>query len=144
MPQVSRRRLPKQVEERVYESFYKAITLLGKEGARLFYDDILTKTEKVMIPKRLAIAILISKGKSYEEIRNRLNVTQSTIVSVSKTLEYSSGYKSAIGKLEKNVAWNEMWQDVERLLYRIGTPGKAFVDEEVIKHRLGHKRKTLV
>jgi uncharacterized protein YerC len=144
MPQVSRRRLPKQVEERIYESFYKAITLLGKEGADLFYNDLLTKTEKVMIPKRLAIAILLSKGRTYAEIKDRLNVTQSTIVSVAKTLEYSEGYKLAIKKLEKSEAWREMWQDIERTLYRFNSPGRAFIDEEVIKHKLGHKKKTLV
>ena len=132
MPQISRRPLPKYIQDRMDNSLYEAVSLLKKkEEVIQFIGDLLTKTEKVMIPKRFAIAILLSKGWTFESIKDRLNVTQSTITSVAKTLEFSAGYRKAIEKLE-------------RLHFRTSSQSQAFVDEELIKKKLGHDKKTLV
>jgi len=144
MPQVSRRKLDKEVKQKIYESFYKALGLLGENDAKYFVNDLLTPTEKIMIPKRLAIAILLSQEWSYNAIRETLKVTQTTISSVSKVLTFSGGLRLAIEKLSKNEAWRSWWQDIERLLYRLSSPGKTFLDDDLVRHKLKHKKKTLV
>lgn len=144
MAQVSRRPLDKDIEGRIYESFYKAVGLLNEKEARAFINDLLTPTEKIMLPKRLAIAILLSRGWNYDAIRDTLKVTQTTVSSVYKVLSFSTGLRLAIEKLSANQAWQEWWQGIEKLLYRLSSPGKVFMEEGVIKHKLGHKRKTLI
>lgn len=141
MPQVSRRPLSREAEEKIYTSFYKAIGLIGEDEARLFVGDLLTRTERIMLPKRLAIAILLTRGENYNSIRDALKVTQTTIASVSKTLELSEGLRKAIKKLEKSETWRSWWQDVESLLYRLSSPGKVFIDEEAISRRRKKLRK---
>src|SRR3989344_4651164 len=145
MPQISRRPLPKHIQEKMDNSLYEAVSVLKKkEEVIQFIGDLLTKTEKVMIPKRFAIAILLSKGWTFESIKDRLKVTQSTITSVAKTLEFSGGYRKAIEKLEKSENSRDFWQEIERLHFRTSSQSQAFVDEELIKKKLGHDKKTLV
>lgn len=144
MPQVSRRKLDKEVKQKIYESFYKALGLLGEKDAKYFVNDLLTPTEKIMIAKRFAIAILLSQEWSYDAIRETLKVTQTTISSVSRVLTFSTGLKLAIVKLAKSEAWRAWWQDVESLLYRLSSPSKTFLDNDLVRHQLRHKKKTLV
>ena len=114
MPQVSRRKLPREIEEKIKASFYEAISVVkGDKESELFLRDLLTPTERVMIPKRLAIAILLSKGWTNSMICSRLNVTNSTVASVVRTFEASEGFKTVIDKLQKNEAWRSLWQDIE-------------------------------
>lgn len=145
MPQISRRRLPKEIEEKIKASFYEAVSAVkGDREVALFLRDLLTPTERVMIPKRLAIAILISKGWNNMRICSHLNVTNSTVASVVKAFESSSGFKAVINKLQKNEAWRSLWQDIESLLYRFSAPGRGFIEEDVIRRKLRLKKKTLV
>ena len=144
MPEVSRRKLPREIEEKIKASFYEAISVVkGDKESELFLRDLLTPTERVMIPKRLAIAILLSKGWTNSMICSRLNVTNSTVASVVRTFEASEGFKTVIDKLQKNEAWRSLWQDIESLLYRFSLPGRVFIEEGAIKHKLGLKKKTL-
>lgn len=144
MPQVSRKKLPTKIQQKIDSSFYEAVSSIkGDKEVELFLKDLLTPTERVMIPKRLAIAILLSKGYSNGVICSQLNVTQSTVAAVARTLEFSSGFKKVIDKLRNNEAWRSMWQDIENLLYRFSSSGKVFMEEETVKRRLGHDKKTL-
>ena len=144
MPQISRKPISKDIENKIYESFYRAIGLLKEAEARLFIDDLLTKTERVMLPKRLAIAILLLKGWNYASIKEVLCVTQTTIASVSRTLEFSTGLRKAIENLNKSEVWRSWWEGVEGLLYRLSSPGKVFLDGEVLKRKQAQRTKTLV
>lgn len=144
MAQISKKPIPFELQKKIDESFYKAIGHLNAKEARFFIGDLLTRTERVMIPKRLAIAILLTKGRSYDSIRETLAVTQTTIASVARVLESSSGLKLAIEKLRKDAAWESWWQGVENMLYRFSSGGRVFQEEDAISVRLGHRRKTLV
>lgn len=140
MTQISRRPISKDIETKIYESFYKAIGLLRDQEAKLFINDLLTRTEKVMLPKRLAVAILLSKGWSYDSVRETLKVTQTTISNIERILDHSNGLRLAIEKLGKSESWRNWWQDVESLLYRLSSPGKVFMDEELIQKKISNKR----
>ena len=145
MTQVSKRKLHPSTEEKIYNTFWEAISQLKSEKEiRLFLNDLLSPTEKTMLAKRLAIAALIMKGYTYDDIKDLLKVSQETIAKVSLSVRANSGYQVAIGKIAKSEAVKEFWQDIGSLVYRMNSPGKVFMAEGAIKHKLGHRKKTLV
>lgn len=63
MPQVSRRPISRELSERMNEILWGALAKLGrKPEVASFLEDILTRTERVMVAKRMAIALLLSRG----------------------------------------------------------------------------------
>lgn len=145
MTQVSRRILHKQVEEQIFETLWEAISQIrNKEEIQLFLNDFLSPTERVMLAKRLAIAILLLKEKDYETIKDLLKVSNETISKISLILKINRGYQTVINKLIRTEAGRQFWQDIESLIYRLSIPGRAFLPEEVIKHKLRHRKKTLI
>ncbi|MDO8487412.1 MAG: Trp family transcriptional regulator [Candidatus Curtissbacteria bacterium] len=145
MSQVSRRLLDKRIEEQIFETLWEAISQLkDKKDIQIFLNDLLTPVERIVLAKRLAIAVLLLKSTDYGTIKNLLKVSGETISKVSLILKMNNGYKLAINKIVMTEAGRQFWQDIESALYRLGTPRKAFLPEEVIKYRLGHKKKTLV
>ena len=144
MPQVSRKPLDRETANRLFESFFRAIGLLNRQDAEVFLNDLLTRTERVMLAKRLAISILLDAGKTYQHIKELLNVSQSTITAVVKTLELSGGYRRAIEKLKKSERWKEFWQELERFHFQNVNARYTFSEEDEIKRKLGHRKKTLV
>ncbi len=81
--QVSRLPLPKVLEEQMYELFRKALADLHTEDdVQAFLDDLLTSTEKVMLGKRFAIAVLLAKNYDYRAIQRIMKVSMSTVASV--------------------------------------------------------------
>lgn len=145
MTQVSRRVLNKQVAEQIFETLWEAISQVrDKQEIQIFLNDLLTPTERIMIAKRLAIAVLLLKQHDYETIKDFLKVSGETISKISLILKMNQGFKLAINKVIKTEAGRQFWQDIENLLYRLSAPGKVFLPEEVIKYKLGHKKKTLV
>ncbi|OGD95596.1 hypothetical protein A3F02_02435 [Candidatus Curtissbacteria bacterium RIFCSPHIGHO2_12_FULL_38_9b] len=144
MPQVSRKPLDRETANRLFESFFRAIGLLNRQDAEVFLNDLLTRTERVMLAKRLAISILLDAGKTYQHIKELLNVSQSTITAVGKTLELSGGYRRAIEKLKKSERWKEFWQELERFHFQNVNARYTFSEEDEIKRKLGHRKKTLI
>lgn len=80
MAQVSRYPISKEIYDRCWEIFTK--TLVGirtSKDAEEIVSDLLTPTEKIMLVKRLSIALLLSKGYEYREIIKLLRVSFPTI-----------------------------------------------------------------
>ena len=75
MPQVSKYPLRKEVFERVFELLLKTIadSHTQKEATQLI-DDLLTPTEKIMLAKRLSIAVLLAKNYGANTIINLSNI----------------------------------------------------------------------
>lgn len=137
--------MDRKIEGQIYETLWEAISQLkDKNDIQIFLNDLLSPVERIVLAKRLAIAVLLLKSTDYETIKNLLKVSGETISKVSIILKMNGGYKLAINKIALTEAGREFWQDIESLIYRLGTPRKAFLPEEVIKYRLGHKKKTLV
>jgi len=118
MTQVSKRPIHKDVEKRIFEVFKETIaSLRNHEEIEDFLEDFLSPVEKIMLAKRLSIAVLLAKGYRYPTIANILRVTPPTIASVSISLKYSGkGYKKAVEKILANERLSEFWQKVEDML----------------------------
>ena len=101
MPHVSKRKLDKLKEEELVHSFNLVLAKISNEKEMQdFLGSLLTITERVMLAKRLAIAILLKEGISQNRISSALNVTQATVSRMQLFLEVrGQGYNIAFKKL---------------------------------------------
>lgn len=118
MAQVSKYPISKLVEKRMYEIFQSVISSL-KHSSDIdeFINDLLSPIEKIMLAKRLSIAVLLEKGYSYEDISKILRVTPPTIANVSISLKYrGNGYKKAVQKILKDEKMNNFLEKLQDLV----------------------------
>lgn len=121
MTQISRYPVHKKVEERMFEVLRETISdLRNGQDIEDFLHDFLSPVEKIMLAKRLSIAVFLHKGYRYATISSILRVTPPTIAQVSLLLKYSGkGYKKAVDKISRNEKMNEFWQAIEDMLAKI-------------------------
>lgn len=125
MAQVSKYPVSTDVEKRMYKILLEAISnLRGASEVEEFLNEFISPVEKVMLAKRMAIAVLLGKGYDYESIKKILRVTPTTIASINIALKYSKkGYKKAVDKILKSEKIEEFWQKVDDVLNDIVPPG---------------------
>jgi len=126
MTQVSKLPLTKEVEERIFAVFLKTIAdLKTPQEIKDFLDDFLSPVEKIMLAKRLAIAILLGKGYDYRSVREILRVTPGTIASVNLRLKYAGvGYKKIVEKTMRE-------QKIGRVFDKVGNIVGMALGEEL-------------
>lgn len=145
MPQVSKRILSKEIEAKIAETLLEAVSQLRtKSEVADFLQDLLSPVEKIMISKRLAIAVLLLKGWEYPAIKDFLKVSNATVAKISIILKDNVGYKIAVDKVAKTEAGREFWKDVVKMIHRVGTIKDTFIDDEVLNKKFKFKRKTLL
>lgn len=121
MTQISKYPIHKDVEKRIFEVLRETIShLTNAKEIEDFLTDFLSPVEKIMLAKRLSIAVLLHKGYRYETITGILRVTPPTIATVSMLLKYSGkGYKRAVEKIALNEKINVFWEKVGDMLSKI-------------------------
>ena len=78
----------KEVYFQIVEGFYGLLTdLNSKTEMKLFLNDFFTKTEKVMLAKRLAIALMVMKGYDTKIVVEILRVSSATVYHTKDWLE---------------------------------------------------------
>ena len=124
MGRVSRRHINKDVEERIFEIFRDYIAHLSNlSDIQEFLVSLLSYTEQVMIAKRLAIAVLLSRGFNYEYIDQTLKVSKSTVGTVHKQiLTGAPGYKRATSYILGKEKRESLWNSLEEILLKISPP----------------------
>lgn len=118
MTQLSKYPLEKSLEIRVHEILDDALaSLTTREEIEQFLGDLLSPTEKLMLAKRLSIALLLEKGFDYREITKILKVSSSTIGAVAVWRKIRGrGYKRVIDKLLQIEKWNKVVDGVTEYL----------------------------
>ena len=127
MPQVSKRKLAKDIDEQIATLLLQAIAKLHKESdISSFLDELLTPTEKIMLSKRLAIAVLLKKGYNYTMIGSALKVTSTTIARVSYWINHkgTAMHKMVISLLN-DARWEAFWNMVDYTLEKMMVPKKG-------------------
>ncbi len=124
MTQVSKRLLNKNIEARVYKIFSSTIRKLQKDDeVENFLDDLLSPTEKLMLSKRLAIAILLLRQWRYQDISDILKVTFTTIAKVQMWLKsQGKGFNKALEMLEKEEKVEKLIDGIEELWLTLEGP----------------------
>lgn len=143
MAQISKRFLDKKVEDRILDLFWNSLSSLSsKEKVSLFLDDLLSKTEKIMLSKRLAIAFMLIKGYDYPTINERLKVSDPTIWNVKTSLTYKGrGYRLAIEKIMSKEKWEKFWDDLDFVFSQVIPPRPGTNWKEVRRKQWNKRRK---
>ena len=85
--------------DRLFQTF---LNLESLEECYAYFEDICTVKEILDMAQRLETAILLSKGNSYQQIMEKVEISTATIGRVSKCLNYGTGgYRTAIEKLRE-------------------------------------------
>lgn len=136
MTKVSRLPLRTDVWDRIFNLFVGTLADQKDKGKlSKFIDDFFSPTEKIMFAKRLAAAVLLSKGHDYTSIRNILRVSPPTIAKLSLKIQYGGeGLKPVIEDIFKKEANQILWKEVENL-FDIPTKASLKSPERFIRNR---------
>ncbi|MEO8581213.1 MAG: Trp family transcriptional regulator [Patescibacteria group bacterium] len=92
--------------DEIVQTFFQVITdLRSVQESQTFLLDFLSDSERLTFAKRLAIALELQSGKSYDAIRKEFGVSSATISSVAEMMK-SEGLKLALKKIS-----TEKWAD---------------------------------
>lgn len=118
MPQVSRYPVSTDVYNRIFEILFKAIADVKlPSDVREFFEDFLTPTERIMLAKRLAIAVLLAKNYDYKAISKILRVSPATIAAVNIFFRYAGeGYKKVVKRILNEEKQEKFWNKLDDLL----------------------------
>lgn len=124
MAQVSKYPVSKDVYERIFDLFIKAISDLGsRKDTSGFIQELLTPTEQVMITKRLAIAFLLAKKYEYREISKILRVSTSTVSRVAYSYKEGKYFSNSIDKILKDEKTEEFISGVGEAIAKLLAAG---------------------
>lgn len=86
------------------ERFYKSIMCLKTvEECSIYFGDLFTVQEIATFAQRLQVAGLLSEGCTYEQVKDEVKVSSSTITRINTELRYGSGgYKLVLDRLAEN------------------------------------------
>lgn len=102
MSQISRRELDHKVEKELLESLEYVFTHTSPAEIKKVLSSLMTKTERLMVAKRLGIAAMLSEGIPYSTIDDGLKVTRATIGKIELLIQTrSEGFGLALKKLRR-------------------------------------------
>ena len=105
MAHVSKKRLKRKTFKRISEELLMVFNLAqNKEELVPLFNELITKTEKIMLAKRLAIILMLSKEIPQHRIVKALKVSPSTVAKMSLHLEIGK-YQSVL-KLSSKQGFN--------------------------------------
>ena len=118
MTQLSKRPVDKDVYYSIRDDFLWVLqSIRNPQDVKAFYYDFFTKTERVMFAKRLAVAMMLHKQFSYEDIVYILHVSTSTINRVSEWLDKGGeGTKKFLEKRMRSEEMEDFWKKVGKTL----------------------------
>ena len=106
--QRSASKMSKSIETQVYKILYQvAADVKNEVEMEVLLKSLLTESELSAVSKRLAIAVFLDKGQSYDRIKDILKVSSATIASVSESMN-EVGFQKAIQRV-KAEEWADMW-----------------------------------
>lgn len=124
MTQVSKRLLRKDIEDRVYDVLLESIASVKSKGAvDKLLDDLLSPTEKIMLAKRTAIALLLAKKYNQRTIAALLRVGLETVSKVSRVMQKGSGgYGFVVSSIIRNEKMSIFLEKIDDALAELFKP----------------------
>ena len=124
MPQVSKRLTNQKIAKRLPELLIETIIdCRNKDHTRKFLDDFLTPTEKIMLGKRLAIAVLLLKDYDYATISQLLKVSSATIGKMVNLLRFSDGGLRIMAEKQLGKEnWKKLIFEAGRIFLKLNRP----------------------
>lgn len=139
MGRISKRKLHEDLEARIYEIFLEHLASLQTPlEIKEFFHSLLSHTEQVMLAKRLSIAVLLSRGYTYQQIDDTLKVSKATIAIVHRELLLGApGYDKAIQSAKRRKQKEQLWDSLEELLLKLSMPSRYGSARHRIKSEIG-------
>lgn len=104
----SSRKMNQKIENQVYRIFYQVISDCKTDvEVEQVLSSLMSETEVMAVSKRLAIAVFLDKGHSYDHIKEVLKVSSATIASVAENMN-NKGMQGALQKVKAD-EWAEVW-----------------------------------
>lgn len=82
MTHVSRKRLEEDTQDILYKALVAVTSNLSFKEVQHLFSTLLTKTEKIMVMKRLGILYLLQETRTQEEIAKVLKTTRQTVARI--------------------------------------------------------------
>jgi len=96
------------IEGQIHRILYQVLASTKSEiEIEQFLRSVMTEAEVLAVAKRLAIAVFLDKGQSYERIKDVLRVSSATIADVSENMD-KKGLQNALQQI-KAEEWADMW-----------------------------------
>ena len=91
-----------QDHDEIIEELYRAVlTMETLDDCRAFFDDLFTKQELINFSQRFQVAKLLLQGDTYNQIRDQIAVSSSTITRINTELRFGSGgYRRILERME--------------------------------------------
>lgn len=133
MTKVSKYLIKAEVEKRMFEVFWKSIAdLKSPVEVEEFFNELLFPTERVMLAKRLAISLLLTKKYTYTDIIDILKASPVTIGIVARWLKKEGrAFQKAINRILQQEKQEEFWDNLERFVSELIPPAKGTNWKEV-------------
>lgn len=136
----------------MFEIFWQCFAdLKSSKEVFEFFEAFVSPAEKVMLAKRLAIAVLLEKGWDYQSISSAVKVSTSTVNSVRRQMLYrGDGYRKAARKVIANEQMADFLDDlavgVASAISPVGHVGIASTARKVAKihHAQQHRRRDIL
>jgi len=132
MPHISKKKLDTQITNELRKHLYTLVRNSGSQTRVLIFEELLTKTETIMLAKRIGALLLLKKGLSLYKISRLLGVSPSTVERFKLAME-SGKYKNTadwVWKNSKEGSLNVLLTKLISLAFTGRTKSfKKFVDE---------------
>ena len=93
----------KMNQEQMNELIHAVLLLETPEEALAFFEDIFTIRELQSVAQRLAVARMLAKKVTYQEIAEKTGASTATISRVNHSLSYGAGgYQKVLEKFSKD------------------------------------------
>lgn len=113
MPHVSKQKIDKVVYTQFFNELEKLIAKSNPTSAPDFLNTLLTKTERTMITKRLAAALMFDQGSSQYKVWTTLKISPST--SSRMSLDYENGKYNKILRILRKSNNRQFWELLEKI-----------------------------
>ncbi len=141
MVQASKKYTSDDVFREIYYLLSKCIkSVKSVNSAAGFVEVILTRSEKLMIGKRVAIAFLLRKGARYDDICYILRVSRGTVARVNDRLENSSSFQMHIDRILRQEEIDLALLSFFEKLAKLGSVGKGGSSWRKISKKLSKEK----
>ena len=93
------------MNEQIGELAEAMLLLQTREEALLFFEDIFTVKELQAVAQRLAVAEMLKRRVTYQEIAEKTGASTATISRVNRSLSYGAGgYQMVLSRMPEDVS----------------------------------------
>lgn len=126
MPKVSKNPLSKETRDEMLRAFFGTLAKISDVSLlERFLNDLLTPAEKLMISKRLMVAVLLQRGYSYGAICRVLKMSKTTVHIIQRELlRNGAGHRKVFEMFFKESKGQRLLAAIERFLSAITLPVK--------------------